>query len=229
NVNTQYASQLTSSSTSLQAVNASVIFNSSTSADLTVDGVTYALTFNSAASEYQGTSGGKTITLEYFSVGGANVDIVYFAIADASSLLDAYAPIGNVTDPANMPSSGTAVYNGILQGYANYSNGSSDPLTGPVTFNIDFGASNISGSGTINDAGTSATFGSFTVPMTSIVGNTFAVTPTVSLTDPSASVNGASVEGDFFGPAGEDVAGAFAATGTNSVGVMTIQGVFGAN
>jgi len=200
----------------------------STGGVLTINGNTYTMTFvsGSALANLEGSSGGNTAVTNIYDTGD-HAYITYVSETDGSTyLLDGYAIMGANTDPANVPTSGTAVgYYGNLYGYANYGNNTYDGISGPVSLTANFQSSTISGSGSFTDDD-GIVLGAFEVPSTQIVGNTFETVPNIILTTPGSSISGAQITGDFYGPSGEEVAGTFAATGTTVIGDMTIQGAF---
>ncbi|MGV6838987.1 MAG: transferrin-binding protein-like solute binding protein [Planktomarina sp.] len=213
----------TSGSNTLVATTATFAANS-TNGTLMLNGSTYNLTYNNSSLRYEGTSGGNSVSVLLYS--NTHAWVAYIQSTDNNSfLLDGYAIMGANTDPANVPTSGTAVaYTGGMLGYANYNNNSYDTISGPITLTANFQNSTISGSGTFSDGNGNAV-GSFTTPSTTIVGNTFETVPNITLTTPGSTIANAQLQGDFYGPAGEEIGGTFSATGNTVIGGMTIQGV----
>ena len=196
------------------------------------------------------TINGQDVTLTYDNVSGQYVDSsgnnwVYFG----SATIDGQAGVATVqhqagagqvwgryeyglqTNPASMPTSGTAAYMGnarllVLHQYSfgtgNYTSG-----TGSVVLGADFANGRVGGTMTLSDDGNSSLgyaipVGGTTLSLNSagIAGNRFNGTWTpANLADlHMSSISGASYSGGFYGTSAQDVAGTLLGTGVSGDG-----------
>lgn len=210
---------------------ATAIFKPTTSgAILTLNGTDFTLgtTTGNGNFNYSYAQNGTTVKVEIYTT-GTEVFLAYASHHDGTSLTDGFAPIGANTAPANIPTSGSAGYAGVFAGYANYADGSFDPLDGTMAFTVNFDAATITGGGTLSNAGNSDVYGTVSLGSVDIVGNTFATQPTVTFTDPNQIAQDTVLSGDFYGPSGTEIAGTLAVEATNPTGAVTVQGAFHAD
>ncbi|MGV6838992.1 MAG: transferrin-binding protein-like solute binding protein [Planktomarina sp.] len=210
---------------------ATATFKPTTSgAILTVDGTEFVLTTSSGNGDfnYAYAAGDVSVKVEVYTV-GTEVFLTYASVLDGTTLTDGFAPIGANTDPANVPTSGFAGYSGVFAGYANYTDGTFDALSGTMAFSVNFDESTISGGGTLSPTGTSDVYGTVNLDTTDIIGNTFAAQPTVIFTNPDQTAQGTFMSGDFYGPAATEIAGVIAIEASNPDGAVTVQGAFHAD
>ncbi len=121
---------------------------------------------------------------------------------------------GKLTPTASMPSSGTATYNGTVQGMS-YESGSLKALNGSHTMNANFGSGTITGTMNVNYASSGASYATTNLNAVSIGGNGFA--GGLNGTD-----NTGSIKGSFYGPAANEVGGTWALskTGSSAAGIF---------
>lgn len=121
---------------------------------------------------------------------------------------------GKLTPTTSMPSSGTATYNGTVQGMS-YESGALKTLNGTHTMNANFASGTITGTMNINYASSSASYATTNLNAVSISGNGFA--GGLNGTD-----NTGSIKGSFYGPAANEIGGTWALskTGSSAAGIF---------
>lgn len=191
--------------------------------NVTVNGKTYALTYNPSSDEFQGSFGNETVSAfvenqnQYASVGGATIET-----RDArGALLTTEIVTGIVgfsADPAALPA--TATYTGSAALTVLKSNGDVDAATGSATLNADFSRGTIDGTMALTDplgdggsfgSGTgSVDLGTFTASIGTgqITGSAFSAPVNVAAGDIGAVANpNLRMNGGFYGPVGEHAIG----------------------
>jgi len=133
-----------------------------------------------------------------------------------------YSVLGIETPQANVPTSGTATYNGTFFGTFYLTNSTVGTFTtGSVALNADFGAATIGGLiDNVTDGGV-ATQTRFNVDQTNINGGEFNTTISVdqsSCAPNCATINSSNVAGKFYGPNAEEVGGFFSIDSTSTAG-----------
>ncbi|MDY0264456.1 MAG: transferrin-binding protein-like solute binding protein [Sulfurospirillum cavolei] len=121
---------------------------------------------------------------------------------------------GKLTPTTSMPSSGTATYNGTVQGMS-YESGALKTLNGTHTMNANFASGTITGTMNVNYASSGASYATTNLNAVSISGNGFA--GGLNGTD-----NTGSIKGSFYGPAANEIGGTWALskTGSSAAGIF---------
>ncbi len=121
---------------------------------------------------------------------------------------------GTLTPTTSMPSSGTATYNGTVQGMS-YESGALKTLNGTHTMNANFASGTITGTMNVNYASIGASYATTNLNAVSISGNGFA--GGLNGTD-----NTGSIKGSFYGPAANEIGGTWALskTGSSAAGIF---------
>lgn len=196
---------------------------------VTLNGASYQMIqISTAPLTYTATTATGDLLVQVFTV-GANAFVAYVGHDEGTNVLDGYMSMGANTNPENLPTTGIAAYNGLTVGYSNHASGAYNALNGTVEFIVDFGEATMTGAGTLNNAATGEAYLEFTVPETDVVGNAFGGDINVTPAQSGTTLDAAIIQGNFFGPSGEDVAGTFAASGTDADGALTVQGAFQAD
>ena len=115
---------------------------------------------------------------------------------------------GKLTPTTSMPSSGTATYNGTVQGMS-YESDALKTLNGTHTMNANFASGTITGTMNVNYASSGASYATTNLNAVSISGNGFA--GGLNGTD-----NTGSIKGSFYGPAANEIGGTWALSKTGS-------------
>ena len=196
----------------------------------TINGQDVTLTYDSVSGQYVDSSGNNWVFVDYATIDGQAGVVFAQHQAGAGQVWGVYE-YGLQTNPASMPTSGTAAYTGNASllvaheysfGTGNYTSG-----TGTVVLAADFANGLVGGTMTLSDDGTSSLgyaipAGGTTLSLNSagIAGNRFNGTWTAAnLADlHMSSISGASYSGGFYGTSAQDVAGTLLGTGVSGDG-----------
>ena len=190
--------------------------------DVTINGVTYNLTPNAlnkpngANNSFEATNGSTLVTL-FLNENAVNATIANTQIDKATRSQQFFSIVGTPTDTANLPTA-MATYSGNGEISIDTGKGAFDdaPAT-TVTFDADFSAGTLNGQFDVSDpagdgSGPVDIAGSAILPMTgTIQGNTFTAdvdySELVNISNGLALVKPGSINGGFFGAAGEEAVG----------------------
>ena len=166
------------------------------------------LTLNSGTGDFESANGDLVLSIFEEDDGGTRplhmLTFILFRTDAFGSYVDTFLD-GNRTPSRNMPTSGTAVYTGIVESI----DGQLNIGLGSITLNADFGNSQVGGTMTgvlpLNQGA------SFTIVPTTINGKNFNST----LSGGGVAISESYLDGDFYGPGAEQAGGIFRIQSSN--------------